>query len=430
MTSANEQIESIVTKLEEKGLPAAPVEESLALAASHPEAILDLAIAVMERFPDGGTFLDGAFSFLPDALWPSLVERAMEMREQSAEENEAADSVIAYASLQCPEALHPHLTRIFNIQPNSGSYYEQYPWRKSAALHFDYLRNIVENSTSPDERWRAWVAMLQTRHPSVLEYAISKAEDLSLPDHFGSREEWLLSHLRLVGFDIQGGSLNRTCGSALYHLQFPDSYFDEQSRPPWLAQVHPSWNLPSREQTVRFGGSSENSCLRCRGTLHRLVVLEPIPTSLEITGLPRLELAVCLSCLGWEEMQLFYRHDQLEHPSHAFYDGPTAEPQFPVGPLKQAEAALAETPQRWYWQDWALSNSRENLNRIGGEPCWVQDADYPNCPACHRTMKFLMQLDSDLPTEDGGEWLWGSGGIGYGFWCDNCKVSGFLWQCT
>ena len=88
MTSANEQIENIVTMLEERGLPA-PVEESLALAASHPEAILDLAISVMERFPKGGTFLDAVFSFLPDKLWPILVERAIETLEQSEEENEA-----------------------------------------------------------------------------------------------------------------------------------------------------------------------------------------------------------------------------------------------------------------------------------------------------------------------------------------------------
>jgi hypothetical protein len=45
-------------------------------------------------------------------------------------------------------------------------------------------------------------------------------------------------------------------------------------------------------------------------------------------------------------------------------------------------------------------------------------------------MGYLLQLDSDLPTADGGEWLWGSGGIAYGFWCDPCGVSSFLWQCT
>ena len=97
---------------------------------------------------------------------------------------------------------------------------------------------------------------------------------------------------------------------------------------------------------------------------------------------------------------------------------------------KVAVVGLAETPRRWFWQDWGCSNSRENLNRIGGEPCWVQDAEYPRCPTCDSVMTFLFELDSDLPMANGGEWLWGSGGITYGFWCDPCGVSGFLWQCT
>ena len=45
-------------------------------------------------------------------------------------------------------------------------------------------------------------------------------------------------------------------------------------------------------------------------------------------------------------------------------------------------------------------------------------------------MTALLQLDSDLPTADGGEWLWGSGGIGYVSWCDDCAISGAQWQCT
>ncbi|SUA50259.1 Uncharacterised protein [Paenibacillus thiaminolyticus] len=87
-------------------------------------------------------------------------------------------------------------------------------------------------------------------------------------------------------------------------------------------------------------------------------------------------------------------------------------------------------PARWRTQDWALSNGRENLCRIGGMPSWIQDAQYPSCPECRETMAFIAQLDSDLPLADGGEWMWGSGGIGYLFWCDCCKVSGHLWQCT
>ena len=47
---------------------------------------------------------------------------------------------------------------------------------------------------------------------------------------------------------------------------------------------------------------------------------------------------------------------------------------------------------------------------------------YPNCPSCKGTMSYLLQLDSNLPAADGYEWLWGSGGMAYGFWCDACTI--------
>jgi hypothetical protein len=155
-----------------------------------------------------------------------------------------------------------------------------------------------------------------------------------------------------------------------------------------------------------------------------------VPAGLGISELRRVELATCLSCLGWERSPLFYNHGEVGRANRFGYDDPIIVPQFPVGSLRQSEVRLAATPVRWRRQDWALSNSRENLNRIGGEPCWVQDAEYPDCPTCGSTMNHLMQLDSDLTIADGGEWLWGSGGIGYVSWCDRCKVSGHLWQCT
>ena len=49
------------------------------------------------------------------------------------------------------------------------------------------------------------------------------------------------------------------------------------------------------------------------------------------------------------------------------YGGPKVQPQFPACPLREAEVRLVETPRRWRWQDWGLSNGRENLNRVGGE---------------------------------------------------------------
>lgn len=38
-----------------------------------------------------------------------------------------------------------------------------------------------------------------------------------------------------------------------------------------------------------------------------------------------------------------------------------------------------------------------------------------------------------IPVVDGSGFQpskWGSGGIGYFYWCDGCRISGGLWQCT
>ena len=99
-------------------------------------------------------------------------------------------------------------------------------------------------------------------------------------------------------------------------------------------------------------------------------------------------------------------------------------------PLVETKVALVDLGPRWATQDWGHSNGRENLHRVGGPPCFVQDPDYQTCSGCGKTSHFLMQLDSELPAADGTEWLWGSGGIGYVFWCNACRRSSYMWQCT
>lgn len=43
----------------------------------------------------------------------------------------------------------------------------------------------------------------------------------------------------------------------------------------------------------------------------------------------------------------------------------------------------------------AQSFSRSTCSQLGGFPTWLQDAEYPRCETCMRTMNFLMQIDSD-----------------------------------
>ena len=426
-STARQQIDGILELLKSKH--SAPIEQSLTLAGMYPEAIVEFAIAVIEKHPKGGTFLDAALSFLPQDDWDRLIEKALAVLQDN-KDNHAAESVIAYASLQCPRSIHPHLNDVLSARPNGSSYYSAYPWRNSGSLHFDYLKAVFENTDSSDEKQNAWEAMLYSCYPPALDFARQHAEAIAPSDSDWKLDDWLKCWLNQIGFEYSNGEYSRLCNQNLYHVVFPDSYFPDDATPDWLVEEHPTWRLKSNSPLAQFGGNATSECKRCNGILHRLVKFDSIPDEIDIGCMSGLELAVCLSCLGWEEEQMFFKHDAAGIPEHSFFDSDVGEPQFPVGPLQEATVTLARTPKRWYWQDWGLSNSRENLNRIGGEPCWVQDADYPTCPSCDVTMDFLMQLDSDLPTADGNEWLWGSGGIGYIFWCEACKVSGFLWQCT
>jgi hypothetical protein len=426
------QVELIVRKLEEEeaeGGRANPVEDAISLATSHPEALAELAVAVMRRFPKGGIFLTAALSFLPEGDWPGLIGLALDAFEENpgaaddilGRERCAAENVLAVAGLQCPSALHPHLGRIFALRPNEGSRYELYPWRESGDLHVPFLRGVIDQPGSgDDERHRAWEALLETRRPAAIDVALSRVGSVTIADPTQSLEEWVTTRLHGVGFHIDGTALRRICPGTVRHLLFDDTFR------PFEAGEHPTWRLPALPQAVPFGGVCPSPCSVCRGGLHRLLVLDPVPAGLGVSGVTRLELATCLSCLGWEQPTLFYRHRDDGSPSSIGYEGPVAEPQF--GPLRETVARLADTPRRWWWQDYGINHGRENLSRLGGEPCWTQQAEYPPCPSCRGVMSFLMQLDSNLPTADGGLWGWGNGGMCYGFWCDPCKVSGFLMQ--
>lgn len=63
------------------------------------------------------------------------------------------------------------------------------------------------------------------------------------------------------------------------------------------------------------------------------------------------------------------------------------------------------------------------LTKIGGMPAWIQDADYPTCPKCNNTMKFIGQISME-DFEEYGE------GIYYGFLCEDCNIASTTYQQT
>jgi hypothetical protein len=440
-------IRDIIAGFQAQRWQSEPMDKALRLATRSPDSILTFARAVLDDVPEGGTFLDAALAFLPEAHWSALVAEAVAHLQRNPK-NEAAQSVVSYASLQCVGVLHPFLSDLFVLDDLSTAYYAPYPWRESGRHHLAFLEQQLRvmdgTSSAPDEpargyrapaytdrRERALCCLLETRQPEAIEIACSAAAELGhTPEEIG----W-----RLHAVDHEYDEERRLRGlvpPVVRHLQFDKDYVE---RPGYLGEwPFPTWEAPplAQERRFRFGGVlAQSACALCGGSLHHLLTLDPLPQDLGMTNLPRLVLATCLSCLGWEEEVLFFVHDAPQGTPTSWNLGAAGAesrrtPQFPSPPLEETRVALVETPRRWRWQDWGLSNGREDLFRVGGHPCWIQNAAYPACPKCQRTMPFLLQLDSDLRLEGGDSWLWGSGGIAYLFWCDTCRVSASLWQCT
>jgi hypothetical protein len=405
------QIDALLSDFASKHWDRKPFERLVSLVTSGPAEAESFARRALTTLPEGGTFLDLTLSFVTQSAFEELI--AIALKILSGTPTKSAESVIAYASLQFPELLHPHLTILFELQPNKGTYGTYWPWRDSGLLaEIDLLRRI-DSSTSNDERFCAWRCLLETRHGTAVQNALERASKVQL-------NHPVQMYLHEVGIESSHTLLYQPTSR---HLQFDQSVFTA-TRPVWNDRsFHPTWNLAGSYIECRFGGYAPADCSLCGGRLHHLVTL-PAPS----VNAASILLATCLSCLGWERPTLSYSHDPTGNPVPL--DRGQVTPMFPTGPLREVTIRLTPTPDRWRWQDWGMSNGRENLNRVYGYPSWIQSAEYPNCQGCSKTMMFILQLDSDLPTEDGDEWDWGSGGICYGFFCNACQVSTFLWQCT
>jgi len=423
--SMKAEIQKLIDEFRTQGWKSNPYELTQRLIDGQSEHVVTLVEMVLEQLPKSGTFFTDAISFVPELELPRLAGLAIAKLKQSG----TSEDFITHCSLQRVEALHPFLTEIYELKPNWRSYYSDWPWRKSGALHFEFLKQVVENSSDPEASQKAWRILLETRHSPILEYC---AQHSDFVGDSAARSDFLE-----VGFELGSRRFRQLYGDEVHHLVFPEAYWRKEKTPPHLAKRHPTWNCSEGRVTSpsRFGGLGAHTCGACGKQGHHLLSLTEIPNQLAITGLRQARFETCLSCLGWEVPQMFYRHDGSGDVITIAYEGPRIVPKFPSEPFIETEIRFTETPQRWQWQDWAVTNSRQNLHRLGGHPCWIQSADYQRCPLCHDTMSFLFQLDSDLlvgssGSKPTGEFLWGSGGICYAHWCDRCKVSGYSWQCT
>lgn len=383
------------------------------LSAASPEDVDEFAANLLGMGPDAAGFLETVIAFFPESALNRFIRQAVDGLDLP-DRRELCEAVIAHASLQQPEGLRPFLPRLFERCPNESTHYENWPWRGGGLGEVEFLKSKLAPECPRGCRVKAFECLLETRRADA--FALAQAAAQSLQQ-------------RLDLKDVGHKSPNEPLFTpSCFHLMFPPDYLPARGAV-WNHYTHPTWNLVRAMGDGRFGGRGSGTCGLCNGTLHHLLTLPedmvfPEGSSRESS----MSLQVCLSCLGWEQETLFYHHGDDGRPE-ALDEG-SVEPQFLAEPLQEIRVGLAQTPSRWKWQDWMLSNGRENLNRVGGYPSWVQSADFPNCPGCGEPMRFITQLDSALPTAAGDEWLWGSGGLCYGFSCSRCRNTAFLYQCS
>ena len=177
----------------------------------------------------------------------------------------------------------------------------------------------------------------------------------------------------LLGYALEEGGLRPLHDSRPLHISASAAQrrHMDASQPAWRREIralHPTWKRfdgPGKDATAAqqagMGGALPGTCGLCHGPLHRLLSLDqPARAGVACDG--PLSFGVCLSCLGWEESTLFYRHDAEGLPqAHPTQRKDVAiEPQFPAEPLASAEVTLFEAPARWAWQDWGDSNGQQN----------------------------------------------------------------------
>jgi hypothetical protein len=376
-------------------------------------SVIEFMRLAIDEFPPGKTFLCDLDGYLPASSFGAMARHAVEALRRGVE-NDAAARVVARLSLESPRQLHPWLDELFALRPNASTYYAAYPWRESADAQLDFLLAKAKTAPADDARF-AVEALLESRTP----HALASVAALGL-------EKWR-PHFLVAGYEPAFDAMRPLYDPRVRHLS-PLSHPKNVERFADGA-AHPTWQCGETHPRRRFGGRGRHTCVACGKANHHLVTLEAADFPSNVTSRPRLSLESCLSCLGWAADILYYTHDADGVPLGGHFEGGVEEPQFPAEPFPEMQVALVPTGSRWIWQDWGLSGG-ENLHRLGGHPCWVQDAGYSECPQCERMMTFLLQLDSYLPHGEGNEWLWGSGGICYVLWCDDCAVSAMFWQCT
>lgn len=181
-------------------------------------------------------------------------------------------------------------------------------------------------------------------------------------------------------------------------------------------------------EPAQFLKEDSASCPWCGSSLTILADLDISHPKLRFLGLSgeRLRVSTCVNCSCYETIYM-----DVDFHGKSEWSQTNIKPEYVPGPDSGEDERsftsagrslrIADKPRSSYYAAyWALGPA---VSQIGGYPAWIQDAVYPSCPCCSRSMTFIGQLDWEQ-IEEYGE------GIYYMFLCADCKVTATLFQQT
>ncbi|WP_244150017.1 hypothetical protein [Xanthomonas sacchari] len=399
----------------------------LALAAEQPDELGALLLLALQRGSPASAYLDVALDLLPDAVLEPVCAEAWR-RYRQGESAPLVVRVVELASYQAPQTLRCDWEALLGAFAEGEAQLAPSVWRALPAAVAAHWADTLRAADDAGELARAQALLLAAQADTV---AIARRY---LLDRGGpSAHDW-----------IPWAGLSDTeqpqplHGLQPLHLRFGHQQWRMQldAEPQWRREIwrlHPTWQGGTLQGSARIGGVLGIACGYCDAPLQRLLELDRRFLQEGASG--TVTLCLCQACAGGGEGPDVY---YVRHGADGLPESASASPGQDVAvlaalddPLMEAVVGLAAMHgQRWQQQDWGGSNNRQNLSRVGGAPSWVQGAGYPHCRDCKAPMRFVLQLDTILPTVGGDTLYWGNGGMLYVFWCDACAVSAHQWQCT
>lgn len=202
-------------------------------------------------------------------------------------------------------------------------------------------------------------------------------------------------------------------------LFYPESYHFEVDPSERIAgsELGEASHLSPPATALQAG---EHHCPWCGSQLAILLdyrLQAPLLRSLDLPG-QRLRIAACLHCAAYKPV--YTRVDGAG--GYAWSEYNIAPDPLPTATPDEARPRhalrLSEQPRDAYDGAWWLLEAP--TSKIGGHPTWVQDADYPACPCCSETMRFIGQVDLEQAAD--------SEGIYYAFVCSPCQHAAVQYQ--